>query len=75
MTRSAEAIFPFLAMRLPAKVTPMGESLSTFRRPHLYLALRAAVFVVLGGVSVQAMAEPLTIYLYKENGMSVYTNR
>jgi len=43
-------------------------------RTHWHAALRAASFAVLGAVSFQAAAEPLTLYLYKENGMSVYTD-
>lgn len=74
MARIAEAIFPFLAMCVPVKVTSMGATSITFNRSHSYLALRAAAFAVLCVVSLQARAEPLTIYLYKENGMSVYTN-
>lgn len=54
----------------------MGESSITIHwRPRSHLALRAAVLAVLGAVSLQATAEPLTLYLYKENGMSVYTDR
>ena len=53
----------------------MEASKLTFsRQPRLQLALRAAAFAVLGMMSIKAMAEPLTIYLYKENGMPVYTN-
>lgn len=53
----------------------MGEMDITFnRRPDWRAALRVAAFAVLGIASAQAMAEPLTIYLYKENGMPVYTN-
>lgn len=54
----------------------MGESSITFmRRSHWPATLRVAAFAVLGAVSLQATAEPLTLYLYKENGMSVYTDR
>ncbi len=48
---------------------------SFYRRAHWKAPLRAAAFAVLSAISFQAAAEPLTIYLYKENGMSVYTNR
>ncbi|PTU30142.1 lytic transglycosylase domain-containing protein [Stenotrophobium rhamnosiphilum] len=54
----------------------MGELHSTFkRRTHWLAALRAAAFAVLGVMSFQALAEPLTLYLYKENGMPVYSDR
>jgi hypothetical protein len=45
------------------------------QRPRWPLVLRFAAFAVLGAVSWQATAEQLTLYLYKENGMSVYTDR
>lgn len=48
--------------------------ISLHKRGHWFVALRVAAFAVLGAVSLQATAEPLTIYLYKENGMSVYSN-
>ena len=38
------------------------------------MTLRAAAFAVLGMASAQVLAEPLTVYLYKENGMPVYSN-
>lgn len=53
----------------------MGEMDITFKsRPRRHSSLRAAAFAVLGMISLPALAEPLTIYLYKENGMPVYTN-
>jgi len=45
------------------------------RRPRWHAALRAAAFATLGAVSLQATAEPLKLYLYKEDGMPVYSNR
>lgn len=60
----------------PVKVRPMGELQSTFKgRTHWHGALGAAAFVVLAAVSFQAVAEPLTLYMYKENGMTVYSDR
>jgi len=54
----------------------MGESeFIVNRRPCWRAALRAAAFATLGVVSLQATAEPLKLYLYKENGMPVYSNR
>lgn len=54
----------------------MGDLHSTFKpRTHWRATLRAAALAVLGVMSFQAMAEPLTLYLYKENGMSVYSDR
>ena len=38
------------------------------------VTLRVAAFAVLGMASAQVLAEPLTVYLYKENGMPVYSN-
>ena len=43
-------------------------------RSHSITALRAAAFAVLSALSFQASAEGLTIYHYKEDGMSVYSN-
>ena len=54
----------------------MGEScLIISRRLCRRAVLRAAAFAVLGLASAQAMAEPLKLYLYKENGrgMPVYS--
>ncbi len=61
---------------VPVMVRRMGESYVAFERgSHGRAALRAAAFAVLGVMSFQSMAAPLTLYLYKENGMSVYTDR
>jgi len=45
------------------------------RQPQLRAILRAAAFAVLAAVSFQAAAEPLTLYMYRDNGMPVYTDR
>lgn len=49
----------------------------TSGRPSRWRAeVRTAVFAVLGlAVSLPAAAEPLKLYLYRDNGMPVYTNR
>lgn len=38
-------------------------------------AARTAAFAVLSVISLQATAAPLKLYLYRDNGMPVYTNR
>lgn len=53
----------------------MGEMDVTLnQQPRRHAKLRAAALALLGMMSLPAFAEPLTIYLYKENGMPVYTN-
>ena len=54
----------------------MGEpSVTIGQRPRWHRVLRSAAFAVLGVVSLTAAAEPLKLYLYRENGMPVYSNR
>lgn len=53
----------------------MGEMDVTLnQQPRRLAALRAAAFAVASLISLPALAAPLTIYLYKENGMPVYSN-
>jgi len=48
----------------------------TLTRPSRWrAAARTAAFAVLGVISLQATAAPLKLYLYRDNGMPVYTNR
>lgn len=53
----------------------MKESIVTIHpQSRGYSALGAAAFVALSVMSLHAAAEPLKLYLYKDNGMPVYTN-
>lgn len=53
----------------------MGEKdFNSNRQLRQHSVLRLAAIALLGMMSLPALAEPLTIYLYKENGMPVYTN-
>ena len=53
----------------------MGEMDVTLnQQPGRLAALRAAAFAVASLLSLPALAEPLTIYLFKEIVMSVYSN-
>lgn len=46
------------------------------RRPRQRAALRAAALAALGLISLQALAAPLTLYVYRDKtGMPVYTNQ
>lgn len=54
----------------------MGNSIITCtRRSSGQIALRATVFAMLGMVSLQAAAEPLVLYLYKEKNRPVYSTQ
>ena len=78
ITPSQDTLGPFSQFSpggVPDKVRSMGESIVTFdSQSNWRRALRVAAFAVLGVTSATVMAEPLTIYLYKENGMPVYSN-
>lgn len=58
-------------------VRAMPESPVTSVRPSRWRAeVRTAAFAVLGlAVSLPVAAKPLKLYLYRDNGMPVYTNR
>lgn len=54
----------------------MGDSYVTrHRTSRARASLWTALFATLGVVSLNAAAEPLKFYLYKENGMPVYATR
>lgn len=52
--------------------TPSSLRGAPLRRRTL---LQSAVLAALGLVSLQSLAQPLTLYLYREGGMPVYSNR